>query len=512
MHKVLFLWLGILIFWILSIIQHKAAGKVYMPEVYIAKGLCSLNIDRVIIGDCEYGSRTGNQSKVIIAVFLSWTDPVPGEKIQLTIKGITKLFDPFQKGCPPFVQFIFDPDGMNYTIDAVFTDGSCQAIPVNIQLPLPCDPPTCVGPIAIGGKVFSDYNNNGLQESSENGIPDIEVRLYDDSKQLHATSKTKTNGLWAIDNLNAGQKLRVEFQIPAGLFDANPGVENKTRTQITTVGNCKVDLGIFQLRNLIDPDPWMATSLFTKGDAQKITSPAYNEPTIALNRYSTTQGGPRLGPNGNYYVASAGETGSIWGLCFQPGSRTLISGAFLKRNASLGPGGLGAIYLTDLNRFLPNPIPQPNFRYYGNTSLMVNLDNFGINTGDETTLFRNLPLSQHDASHDTASFDKIGKWGLGDLDLNEKGDTLFVVNLFNRSLITIAIGNPIQLPITADRISEVPIPDPACSSKDDWRPWGLEYYMLAVCALPNPLIIEMIFMLPYILLPMESTKKRYPLI
>ncbi|HEX5626102.1 MAG TPA: hypothetical protein VFX48_08805, partial [Saprospiraceae bacterium] len=42
---------------------------------------CSLNIDRVVVGDCEYGARTGFRSKIIVAVFLSWSMPVPGEKI-----------------------------------------------------------------------------------------------------------------------------------------------------------------------------------------------------------------------------------------------------------------------------------------------------------------------------------------------------------------------------------------------------------------------------------------------
>lgn len=95
---------------------------------------------------------------------------------------MTKLFDPFMKGCPPFVQFILDPDGGNYSVDASFITGNCAANPVNIILPLPCNPPVCSGPMAIGGKLYSDFNNNGLQESSENGLRGIEVRLYDDAK------------------------------------------------------------------------------------------------------------------------------------------------------------------------------------------------------------------------------------------------------------------------------------------------------------------------------------------
>ncbi|MGB3085810.1 MAG: SdrD B-like domain-containing protein, partial [Saprospiraceae bacterium] len=461
-------------------------GKSYHKSI-IENAICTLTIDRVIVGECEYGLRTGNQSKVIVVVFLSWSMPVAGEKIQVRLNGMTKLFDPFMKGCPPFVQFILDPDGGNYSVDASFITGNCAANPVNIILPLPCNPPVCSGPMAIGGKLYSDFNNNGLQESSENGLRGIEVRLYDDAKKLHAVTTTKTNGLWAIDNLVAGQKLRVEYQIPAGLFDAIPGPENKTRTQFATVGTCNVDLGIYQLTKVIDPNPWMVTTCFAKGDALNPASPAHTEPTLVANLYSTTEGGPRTGPNGNYYIANAGETGSVWGLSFQKETRQLFSGSFLKRNASLGPGGLGAIYVTDLSGFLPNPQILPGYRYFGITKVMVNLDSFGIQTGDERLLIRNLPINPLDASHDSSAFDKIGKWGLGDLDVNDAGDTLFVVNLYNRSLIIIAIGNPLRLPITADRVREIPIPDPGCSIASDWRPWGLKYkdgslYVGGVCS------------------------------
>ncbi|MBK8956528.1 MAG: gliding motility-associated C-terminal domain-containing protein [Saprospiraceae bacterium] len=437
---------------------------------------CNLNIDKVIVGDCEYSMATGNQSKVIVAAYLSWNMPVAGERIRVILNGQTKYFNPAMKGCPPYVKFVLVPDGMNYNLTAEFEGGTCQASSRIIQLPGPCDPPLCAGSDFIGGKVFSDYNNNGIQESSENGISGIEVRLYNDAKQLYGITRTGTNGLWAIGNLNPGQNLRIEYQIDPILFDANPGSDNKTRTQIAHVGTCNNDLGIYQITSLIDPNPWMVSTCFAKCNALNRASPAFNEPTLVANLYNTTEGGPRTGPNGNYYLASAGETGSVWGLSFQKSSRQLFSGAFLKRNASLGPGGLGAIYKTDLNGFLPNPPFRAGYRYYGNTSILLNFDSFGIPTGNEATLVRNLPLNPLQASHDTAAFDKIGKWGLGDIDINESEDTLYAVNLFNRSLISIALGNPLVLPVTANRIQEIPIPDPGCSDAGDWRPWGLKYH------------------------------------
>jgi hypothetical protein len=438
--------------------------------------VCELFIDKILVGECEYSQRTGNASKVLVVVFLKWNEPVPGEKIEVRLMGQTRIYDPFMKGCPPFVQFIMVADGMSYQVDAAFTGGTCNALPEFITLPAACDPPVCNDSVSIGGKIYRDFNRNGIQEGSEHGIPGIPILLYDDAKQLVATSISKTNGNWAVNGLPARLKLRAEFQVPPGLYDANPGTDNRTRTQRTSVGSCNVDLGIYQLNSQFDVNPWIVTTCFAKGNALDPASPSHTAATLVANRYNTTEGGPRTGPNGNYYLASAGETGSVWGLSFQKETRQLFSAAFLKRNASLGPAGLGAIYVTDLNSFLPNPNPVPGYRYYGRTNVLLNLDDFGIETGDETTLNRNLPVSPFSASHDSVSFPLTGKWGIGDIDINETGDTLFAVNLYNRSLIAIHIGNPLQMPITADRVLEIPIPEPGCASPDDWRPWGLKYH------------------------------------
>ncbi|MBK9961147.1 MAG: hypothetical protein IPP06_07350 [Saprospiraceae bacterium] len=468
-----------------AVYSHGSEG--YRTNFLRTKVACDLRISKVVVGDCEYGIHTGNRSKVLVAVFLEWTEPIAGSKIQVSLKGQTKLYNPFMKGCPPYVQFILDPDGGTYVVDAEFVSGNCKAVGVNVVLPIACDPPICSGVQSIGGKVYSDYNNNGEQDVSENGKSGIEIRLYNDNKQLVATTKTMTEGKWSVNGIPPGTKLRIEFQVPIGLFDANPGPDNHTRTQISTVGNCNVSLGVFNVYDLIDENPWIVTSRFTKGNSLDTTSPAFIEPAIIANRYNTTEGGPRIGPNGNYHPASAGEVGAVWGLAYQKQIGLLYSSAFLKRQSAVGPAGLGAIYYTDLNGFLPNPPNSPGYKYYGNSKLLLNLDDFGIETGDENLMVRNLPLSPNQATHDSIAFDLVGKWGMGDLDINDNGDTLYAVNLYNRSLIVIAIGNPLNLPITVDRVKEIPIPDPGCSTAGDWRPWGLKFkygklYVGGVCS------------------------------
>ena len=446
-------------------------------QIIHAESVCKLTIDSVIVGDCEYSTRTGNASKVLVAVFFTWTMPPANSKIVVRVKGQSKQFDPTIKGCPHYVQFVLDPDGSNQMVDAYFNNlGNCAATSVPIKLPLPCDPPACQGKNSIGGQVFNDFNNNGKKDLSENGLQGIQIKIYDDLKIELANTLTASNGAWATSAIPAGKKVRVEFIYPPNYYESVPGINSKGRTQKTSTGNCAVDLGLVDLETIIDVNPWIVTAAYSKGNASDTNTVTYRQPSLIANLFNVSEGGPRTGPDGNYYLASCGETGSLWGIGYQRETRTLFSSSFLKRNADLGKYGLGAIYYTGLADFVPIPRDTPGYRYYGRTNLLVNFDSFGIATGNEALLKRNLPLNNLDASHDSVAFDLVGKWGLGDLDLNDNGDSLFVVNLYNRSVIVVNIGNPLTLPITSDRIHEFAIPDPGCSDSSEWRPWALKYY------------------------------------
>ncbi|MEP7197599.1 MAG: SdrD B-like domain-containing protein [Saprospiraceae bacterium] len=459
-----------------------------IAQIRVQAQACQLTISKVVVGDCEYGQRTGFKSKVIVAVFLTWKNAPAMSKIVVKVNGQSMNFDPFDLGCPPYVQFIFDPDGSDQLVQANFnTLASCLAVPVNIKLPFPCDPPICSGATSIGGKVYLDYNNNGKQDLSEIGLPGVPINIYDNSKNLLGNALSGVNGKWAASNLPVGIKVRVEFQVASRYYDSNIGSDNRTRTQRAKVGDCNVNLGLFDLESVIEENPWIITAVLAKGTPANPASDVALNPAIVANQFNTGSGGPRKGPNGNYNIASAAELGSIWGLAYQKETRQLFSAAFLKRHTLLGSGGLGAIYITDLNSFLPNPVATAGFNYYGNSKLYFNLDNFGINTGDENIITRDISLNSTTPSHDSIAFDLTGKWGLADIDLNDNGDTLFIMNLYNRSIVIVNIGNPYVFPITKDRVTEIPIPDPGCKNIGEWRPWGIKYkdgnlYIGGVCS------------------------------
>lgn len=156
--------------------------------------------------------------------------------------------------------------------------------------------------------------------------------------------------------------------------------------------------------------------------------------------------------------AAEPATGSVYGLAYHASSNTLLSGAFLKRFAALGPHGTGAIYATD--------------RRTGQTTLFADLNRLGGGA-----VAGNDPRGgATDWFHDAASFDKVGFVGLGDIDLSEDQQTLYAVSLGDRKLYqldTAALNAGGKLPVNQLKAAPVAIPLNACSNPQDARPMGL---------------------------------------
>lgn len=130
------------------------------------------------------------------------------------------------------------PDGLIPTIEMAGSDpeADSNANPVVAVLPLPPvgenftedlsidfgfvdEPVVCEG--QIGDFVWYDLNGNGLQESGEPGIADVEVLLYDVNNMLIGSTTTDENGLYYFtDGVYCGETYTVEVNIvtlPDGL-------------------------------------------------------------------------------------------------------------------------------------------------------------------------------------------------------------------------------------------------------------------------------------------------------
>lgn len=64
---------------------------------------------------------------------------------------------------------------------------------------------------------------------------------------------------------------------------------------------------------------------------------------------------------------------------------------------------------------------------------------------------------------DAAAFDQVGKVGLGDAELSEDGQYLFVVNLFDQQIYRLTLNNP-SSPTSVTAVTSYGIPTPPLRS------------------------------------------------
>ncbi|WP_051653456.1 SdrD B-like domain-containing protein, partial [Kitasatospora cheerisanensis] len=139
-------------------------------------------------------------------------------------------------------------------------------------------------------------------------------------------------------------------------------------------------------------------------------------------------------------LATGVQTGTVFGLAWNREDQRLFSSAQAKAGTAYGPGGPGAIYVTD-------PAAKT------------------------TALFATVPGAggTAHAGDDTGFLAAPGKESLGGLKLTEDGRDLYVVNLHDRKLYRYD-----ATAATAAKPKAVyAIPAPDCPSAADWRPFGL---------------------------------------
>lgn len=140
-------------------------------------------------------------------------------------------------------------------------------------------------------------------------------------------------------------------------------------------------------------------------------------------------------------LAANADTGTLYGIAWNRADKRVFSSALAKRGTDYGPGGPGAVYVTDPAR-------------------------------NKTTLFTTVPnagSTLHGPGTDDAFLDVPGKESLGGIAITDDGKDLFVVNLNDRKLYRYGAS---AATASAPKAS-YSIPDPGCPAAGDWRPFGL---------------------------------------
>ena len=218
------------------------------------------------------------------------------------------------------------------------------------------------------------------------------------------------------------------------------------------------------------------TACYTSGDPLA-GGPAGDVEAFIMVPYTAT--GVSMVP-GEKIMATFSDIGTIWGVAYKDDDKSVYTSALMKRYSGFGTiDGLnpttGGIYAFDSTQAL--------VKY-------VDLNTIGINTGADTrdgSAANSLPPNG-DPTYDVGAFDAAGKIGIGDIEYQESNNTLWLVNLNDRSLYGIQNVDINSTPTAGDVIGPFTVPDPGCGSgAGDVRPWAIgihndKIYIGAVCS------------------------------
>ncbi len=340
----------------------------------------------------------------------------------------------------------------------------------------------------VTGTVFRDFNSDGFMNTTATtalpaidvGVGGVTVKAFNAANVEVATATTAANGTYTL-SYNTGDattNVRIEFTDPAG-YRSGPrgsgsGVRSGTSVQFRTTGQ-SANYGIHQNGgDFSKTDPVMIIPVargLSRGGGNSALVPGTSGTLYATN-YSTT-GVPAIGTGATdlRVQATRAQTGSIWGLANDADKR-VFSGAFFKRHVPMGPSGMGAIYVTEVDTGTANG------------ALFATIPNAGTNPrgAGETD-------PTYDWFHDIAAYPQVYKVGLGDVDMNAARTRLYAVNLNDRQMYAVPIVRPAVAGTTPTAGTPVAIAMPldlpgattGCT-QSQVRPFGLHTDSLGVWA------------------------------
>lgn len=330
----------------------------------------------------------------------------------------------------------------------------------------------------IGGIAFEDWDYDGEMNHNDTiGVAGVKVFIYEDCNNVVDSTFTDINGNYKFTGLTDGTTYRVEFSLPDSVANwaniTQKGTDNGTAIQFVQPSNC-AHLGLAAPNEYCEENPTLSTACYINGDMSRdggIFQPGFYDVLVSYEYDESGKNGDAgyIPPN---HLAVGGEIGVVWGLAYDKNLDDLYSASFLKRHTGFPTkDSLGVIWKTDNPMGTPINIP------------FVDLIGLGEDVG-QSLVPNNRTLGQFtgDPSQDSVVFHLIGKVGLGDLEISDDFQTLYVVNLYQKEVLEISIN----LGTISNRYS---IPDMNCN-KGETRPFALKYhrgtlYAGAVCTGEN---------------------------
>ena len=325
----------------------------------------------------------------------------------------------------------------------------------------------------ISGTVFNDFNANGARDNSDLGATNVTVKAFNAANTQVATATSNSLGAYTLTGLTAAQPYRLEFTwndtyVQSGALGAN----STSSVQFVNAGVADANFGVNLPSNYCQTsNPLVMLPCYVNGDPfAAAVSPMDAVVAYPYNASSKTNISTQVPAVS--HVATTGQVGALWGMAYQKATKYMFGSAVLRRYSGFGTLGTGGIY--KINMTTPaSPV----------TSTWVDVKTIGIPTGTDTrngTPANTLANSPGTPSWDAEAFNQIGKLGIGGIDFNDAGDTLWLVNMTDKKLYGIKNVNPSVTPTAADLIGGFSINLPsgyACATNpNEFRPWAIKYY------------------------------------
>lgn len=338
----------------------------------------------------------------------------------------------------------------------------------------------------VTGQVFRDYNVNGVEDAGETDayIPSsVTITAFWSGGDCDVSPMP--DGTYTL-TVPTGSDVRVEVSnLPSYMAPSAHGSGSSSLVQFVSSPATNVDFAIANPSDYCQDNPDLATPCYVFGD-QSGTDDVLVRFGYLSGDESPNETTPDIDNLLNKDMLPANELGSVFGVAYHRQSDSLFSAAFMKRHSGFGPDGQGAIYITDYSG--PSPV----------TSLFLDLADapYSLSVGSDphpATDADNTPCGGAPASgnscyyHDPNSFAEVGKISLGDLDMSEDGQTIYVTNLATNELVEIAVGDT---PTAPGSVNTYAIPEHAdclTGTADTTRSGGLgikdgKVYVGTVCS------------------------------
>ncbi|MBK8625464.1 MAG: DUF11 domain-containing protein [Saprospiraceae bacterium] len=261
----------------------------------------------------------------------------------------------------------------------------------------------------IDGIVFTDTNNNGVRNVTEAGLQGVMVQAYDPNGALLGTSTSDGSGLFSFVGLTDGDKIRLVYNYANANFPSLLGTNNGSSVQFVQVPMCNVGFGLASDADMCNSKTEILTTCFVQGT----TLVRQNEPTIVGIEYGFNSATPAR------KFAMHGETGAIWGLVWKQRTQEIFSSAFVKQYSGL-KAGHDAIFRTAFNGSMYT------------TSVFANLSTLGQSVGS---------LVVTDVA-DCNYGNQVGRIGIGSMVLSPDEKYLYVVNIYNNTIVRVPTVSP----------------------------------------------------------------------